>query len=95
MYASIHILESQHNPPVDCCLTIIREVATITYRSGPEWEQRFGRKRIDDPPEVSPNLCPEFEIESYLDYQVLSLVNNSSYQLLTNSIATVACYQYS
>lgn len=46
-----------------------REVATITYRSGPEWEQRFGRKRIDDPPEVSPNLCPEFEIESYLDYQ--------------------------
>ena len=95
MYASIHILESQHNPPVDCCLTIIREVATITYRSGPEWEQRFGRKRIDDPPEVSPNLCPEFEIESYLDYQVPSLVNNSSYQLLTNSIATVACYQYS
>lgn len=46
-----------------------REVATITYRSGPEWEQRFGRKRIDDPPEVFPNLCPEFEIESYLDYQ--------------------------
>lgn len=48
-------------------MLIIREVATITYRSGPEWEQRFGRKRIDA--EVSPNLCPEFEIESYLDYQ--------------------------
>lgn len=47
---------------------VIREVATITYRSGPEWEQRFGRKRIED--QVSPNLCPEFEIESYLDYQV-------------------------
>ncbi|XP_020612275.1 serine O-acetyltransferase-like [Orbicella faveolata] len=44
-----------------------REVATITYRSGPEWEQRFGRKRIED--QVSPNFCPEFEIESYLDYQ--------------------------
>lgn len=46
-----------------------REVATISYRSGPEWELRFGRKRIEDPPTVSPNLCPEFEIESYLDYQ--------------------------
>ena len=50
-----------------CCF-VIREVATITYRSGPEWELRFGRKRIED--QVSPNLCPEFEIESYLDYQV-------------------------
>ena len=48
----------------------IREVATISYRSGPEWELRFGRKRIDDPPTISPDLCPEFEIESYLDYQV-------------------------
>ncbi|XP_015757720.1 PREDICTED: probable serine-O-acetyltransferase cys2 [Acropora digitifera] len=46
-----------------------REVATITYRSGTEWQQRFGRKRIDDPQTISPNLCPEFEIESYLDYQ--------------------------
>ena len=48
----------------------IREVATISYRSGPEWELRFGRKRIDDPGTISPDLCPEFEIESYLDYQV-------------------------
>ena len=54
------------------CFFVLREVATITYRSGPEWEQRFGRKRIEDLPEVSPNLCPEFEIESYLDYQVKS-----------------------
>lgn len=53
----------------------IREVATISYRSGPEWELRFGRKRIDDPPTISPDLCPEFEIESYLDYQVRLLLH--------------------
>ena len=52
----------------------IREVATISYRSGPEWELRFGRKRIDDPRTISPDLCPEFEIESYLDYQVRLLL---------------------
>ena len=53
----------------------IREVATISYRSGPEWELRFGRKRIDDPGTISPDLCPEFEIESYLDYQVQLLLH--------------------
>ena len=53
----------------------IREVATISYRSGPEWELRFGRKRIDDPGTISPDLCPEFEIESYLDYQVRLLLH--------------------
>eukprot|EP00922_Rhytidocystis_sp_ex-Travisia-forbesii_P039496 GHVS01058723.1.p1 GENE.GHVS01058723.1~~GHVS01058723.1.p1 ORF type:complete len:663 (+),score=167.68 GHVS01058723.1:51-2039(+) len=26
-------------------MTLAREIATVTYRSGPEWEQRFGRKR--------------------------------------------------
>ncbi|XP_048587756.1 acetyltransferase efuC [Nematostella vectensis] len=46
-----------------------REVATITYRSGPEWEERFGRKRIDHTKPIRPSFCPEFEIESYLDYQ--------------------------
>ena len=53
----------------------IREVATISYRSGPEWELRFGRKRIDDRRTMSPDLCPEFEIESYLDYQVRLLLH--------------------
>ncbi|XP_020917154.2 serine O-succinyltransferase [Exaiptasia diaphana] len=46
-----------------------REVATITYRSGPEWEERFGRQRIESNSKIEPNFCPEFEIESYLDYQ--------------------------
>ena len=29
------------------------EIATITYRSGPEWDQRFGRKLRDLPPSSS------------------------------------------
>ena len=55
-----------------CHVTFYREIGTITYRSGPEWEERFGRKRIDDSDIISPNFCPEFEIESYLDYQVMN-----------------------
>lgn len=56
-------------------MKLARQVATITYRSGPEWEQRFGRRRRvatagDNPgSEAPPALCPDFEIESYLDYQ--------------------------
>ncbi len=53
------------------------EIATITYRSGPEWDMRFGRKfrplpesetqRPDKP--RTPALCPDFLIETYLDHQ--------------------------
>jgi homoserine O-acetyltransferase len=55
------------------------EIATITYRSGPEWDQRFGRKLRELPstdfPSSEPNkiripaLCPDFLIETYLDHQ--------------------------
>lgn len=46
-------------------MKLARQIATITYRSGPEWEQRFGRtRRAQDPA-----LCPDFLIETYLDHQ--------------------------
>ncbi|ODQ67833.1 homoserine acetyltransferase [Nadsonia fulvescens var. elongata DSM 6958] len=48
-------------------MKLAREVATITYRSGPEWEMRFGRDRAD--PSRPPALCPDFLIETYLDHQ--------------------------
>lgn len=54
----------------------IAEIATITYRSGPEWDLRFGRKmRNADQPNSDespskPALCPDFLIETYLDHQV-------------------------
>lgn len=46
-------------------MKLSREIATITYRSGPEWELRFGRDRIAE----QPSLCPDFLIETYLDHQ--------------------------
>lgn len=52
----------------------ITEIATITYRSGPEWDLRFGRqvRTSDDSGKAqkSPTLCPDFLIETYLDHQV-------------------------
>lgn len=48
-------------------MKLAREIATVTYRSGPEWESRFGTERLDD--ERTPVLCPDFLIETYLDHQ--------------------------
>ncbi|KAI5481150.1 homoserine o-acetyltransferase [Pseudohyphozyma bogoriensis] len=55
-------------------MKLARQIATITYRSGPEWEQRFSRKRRDISATSSalpsaPVLCPDFLIETYLDHQ--------------------------
>ena len=47
-------------------MKLAREIATVTYRSGPEWEQRFARRRAD--PSKPPALCPDFLIETYLDH---------------------------
>ncbi|KKY19136.1 putative homoserine o-acetyltransferase [Phaeomoniella chlamydospora] len=47
-------------------MKLAREIATVTYRSGPEWENRFGRRRAD--PEKPPALCPDYLIETYLDH---------------------------
>ncbi|AFR95556.2 homoserine O-acetyltransferase [Cryptococcus neoformans] len=58
-------------------MKLARQIATITYRSGPEWEQRFGRQMISEQdaqldaqgnPGV-PRLSPDFLIETYLDHQ--------------------------
>lgn len=47
-------------------MKLARQIATVTYRSGPEWENRFGRRRADS--EKAPALCPDFLIETYLDH---------------------------
>lgn len=57
----------------------ISEIATVTYRSGPEWDIRFGRKLrpagelpARNSPASGPRipaLCPDFLIETYLDHQ--------------------------
>ncbi|PWY97910.1 homoserine O-acetyltransferase [Testicularia cyperi] len=61
-------------------MKLARQIATFTYRSGPEWEQRFGRARRvassantgdadGQQQELDPALCPDFLIETYLDHQ--------------------------
>ena len=52
--------------PPHAGMKLAREIATVTYRSGPEWEQRFGRRRADA--SKQPALCPDFLIETYLDH---------------------------
>lgn len=47
-------------------LRVAREIGTITYRSGPEWMERFGRKRAKA---ELPRLDEDFQVESYLAYQ--------------------------
>ncbi|KAM0326194.1 hypothetical protein ACHAQA_006791 [Verticillium albo-atrum] len=52
--------------PPHAGMKLARGIATVTYRSGPEWEQRFGRRRAD--PSKPPALCPDFLVETYLDH---------------------------
>lgn len=52
--------------PPHAGMKLARQIATVTYRSGPEWEQRFGRRRADS--SRPPALCPDFLIETYLDH---------------------------
>ena len=47
-------------------MKVARAIGTITYRSGPEWEGRFDRRRTT--PGV-PRLSADFEVESYLAHQ--------------------------
>lgn len=59
--------EAPNRIPPHVGMKLAREIATVTYRSGPEWESRFGTERLDD--EIAPVLCPDFLIETYLDHQ--------------------------
>lgn len=54
------------NIPPHVGMKLAREIATVTYRSGPEWEYRFGRFRADE--SRPPALCPDFLVETYLDH---------------------------
>ncbi|KAJ3395348.1 hypothetical protein HDU92_006004 [Lobulomyces angularis] len=58
-------------------MKLARQIATITYRSGPEWEKRFGRNRSK--PNSSPTLDPDFLIETYLDHQGDNFIKNNKF----------------
>ncbi len=44
---------------------VAREIGTITYRSAPEWLDRFSRERASE----MPRLDEDFQVERYLAYQ--------------------------
>eukprot|EP00471_Norrisiella_sphaerica_P012046 CAMPEP_0184504632 /NCGR_PEP_ID=MMETSP0113_2-20130426/52567_1 /TAXON_ID=91329 /ORGANISM="Norrisiella sphaerica, Strain BC52" /LENGTH=276 /DNA_ID=CAMNT_0026894285 /DNA_START=959 /DNA_END=1789 /DNA_ORIENTATION=- len=46
-------------------LRLARQAGTITYRSGPEWQTRFGRSRTTNQLKIGEN----FEIEKYIRHQ--------------------------
>lgn len=48
-------------------IRLAREIATLSYRSGPEWNIRFGRTKMNELEPVT--LCPTFQIENYLNHQ--------------------------
>ncbi|RMF76886.1 MAG: homoserine O-acetyltransferase [Acidobacteria bacterium] len=52
-------------PPRDG-LHVARQIGTITYRSGPEWDRRFARERTIDGP---PTFDVDYQVESYVVHQ--------------------------
>ena len=51
-------------------LRLARKLGTITYRSAREWNQRFARRRQQDPLAAGGGaFAPEFAIEAYLEVQ--------------------------
>ena len=50
------------------------ELGTVSYRSGPEWGQRFSNRRAN--PDKTPDFCPDFLIETYLDRHVRNCVHS-------------------
>jgi homoserine O-acetyltransferase len=52
--------------PPSAGLHLARQIGTITYRSGPEWDRRFARERTAAGP---PGFDTDFQVESYLVHQ--------------------------
>jgi homoserine O-acetyltransferase len=50
-------------------LRLARKLGTITYRSAAEWDQRFGRRRVQETAGMPGDFRPQFEVESYLEHQ--------------------------
>jgi hypothetical protein len=66
-----------YRPDAACLWFLPEEIATITYRSGPEWDIRFGRQLQATPKPAerrTPALCADFLIETYLDHQASPIV---------------------
>jgi homoserine O-acetyltransferase len=49
-------------------MRLARKLGMITYRSGKEWDQRFGRERIPGERTTGDPFGVDFEVEAYLDH---------------------------
>ncbi|TDJ45280.1 MAG: homoserine O-acetyltransferase [Gammaproteobacteria bacterium] len=49
-------------------MRLARKLGMITYRSGKEWEMRFGRERIPEERPAGDPFAVDFEIEAYLEH---------------------------
>lgn len=50
-------------------LHLARQIGTITYRSGPEWDRRFARERRTSATISEDPFAVDYEVESYLVHQ--------------------------
>ena len=70
-------------------LSLARQIAMITYRTGELFESRFGREREDGSPSCAWEAGNRFQVERYLDYQgrkLVSLFDARSYLALTRAM---------
>ena len=49
-------------------MRLARKLGMITYRSGKEWEVRFGRERTTDAAPSGDSFAADFEVEAYLEH---------------------------
>jgi homoserine O-acetyltransferase len=57
----------QPDPGPIAGMRLARKLGMITYRSAREWEQRFGRERVDGERQAGNAFALDFEVESYLE----------------------------
>ena len=62
-----------------------RQLGIVSYRSGSEWEQRFSNRRVN--PDKTPDFCPDFLIETYLDRQVRNQLCVCAFNTITNILS--------
>lgn len=72
-------------------LGIARRIAHITYRSEPEFTERFGRQAQpgEDPFDAATHRSGRYQVESYLDYKAVNLArifDANSYLKLTEAL---------
>ncbi len=70
-------------------MRLARKLGVISYRSAEEWQQRFGRAKIDELRKIEALTQMEFEVESYLEAHAQRFVGSfdpNSYLALSHAM---------